>query len=137
MELTNFYLSSIVNSLVSLSFYVNVILTIRDKNKEHDIINLLYTFLTLYTLSSEIVSNYNKINEDKIQYIPILILLIIDIIMTIILTVFVHMDFSKMTLLRYYDHPYYKIMLYITYFMIVVNITLLFYSLYKVYKSQD
>ena len=111
-------LNTIINILISLAFYLQIIVTIQDKNKHPDIISFMLLFITLYTLIAEL---YNKNT----------IILYADIFMTIVLMVFLYYDFSKMSIETYNNHPYYKFLKYASYFMICINVVYLFYIIFS------
>ena len=136
-KIDNHSLASLISILVSIVFYLQIILTIKDKDKEIDVITLIYTFLTLYTLYGSITVQYNKLINKEYKYLPLMTFLFVDTVMTILLTVFVFYDFSKMSKLRYMEHPYYKYMLYISYIMLVLNIIYFVYILFNLFKGES
>ncbi len=136
-KIDNHSLVSLISILVSITFYLQIVLTIKDKDKEIDIVTIAYTFLTLYTLYGSITVQYNKLINKEYKYLPLILFLFIDTIMTILLTIFVFYDFSKMSKLRYMEHPYYKYMLYISYTMLVLNIIYLIYVLFNLFKGES
>ena len=130
-KLDNHSLSAIVSIFVSIAFYFQVILTIKNKNNKLDMVTLVFTFLTLYTLYEDFNTQYNKVQEKDYKYVLLIGLIIADVVMTIMLTVFLFKDHSKMSLSRYQDNPYYKYMLYASYAMLLFNFLYLIYVVYK------
>lgn len=134
-KIDNHSLATLVSIFVSVAFYFQVILTIKNKNNTMDMITLVFTFLTLYTLYNDFHTQYNKVKEKDYRYVLLIVLIAADVIMTVLLTVFLFKDFSKMSLARYQDNPYYKYMLYASYTMLVFNFLYLLYVIYRIIKN--
>ena len=121
-------LGTLITIFTSIVFYLQILHTIQYKDETMTRLTLLFTFTTLFTLYEEFQMLSKEIALNRYEYVIPIIFIVIDVIMSILLTLFIIQDFSKVATYKYVDHPYYKNMLYIAYIMLGANFIYLMYT---------